>query len=337
VDDAAVTLVILGAVIVLFVWNRLPVGVVAILTMLALWVTGVLAVDQVVAGFGDPVVVFIATLFVVSEGVDSTGVTTWLGQVIVARAGASRGRLVLAIGVLCAVLTALITLNGSVAALLPLVVVLAMRIGEPPSQMLMPLAFAGSCGALIMLTGSPVNVIVSEAAQKAGEPPFPFFSFALVGIPLLAGTLAISVLFGPRLLPSRRPTHPTADLGRYAETLEQYYSLTDGFFLLRLRELSPLVGQPTADADLSAYPGVRLVGTQDPDRQPLGDRSLAVDDVLVVSGPRPEVSRMTIDLCSPWRWTGRPTRVHCSPVRPAPSRSSCRRARRWSARRCFRG
>ena len=295
-DDAAVTLVILGVVIVLFVWNRLSVGVVAILTMLALWVTGVLTVDQVVAGFGDPVVVFIATLFVVSEGVDSTGVTTWLGQVIVARAGASRGRLVLAIGVLCAVLTALITLNGSVAALLPLVVVLAMRIGEPPSQMLMPLAFAGSCGALFMLTGSPVNVIVSEAAQNAGAPPFPFFSFALVGVPLLAGTLAICVLFGPRLLPSRRPTHQDADLGRYAETIEQYYSLTDGFFRLRLREQSPLVGHPKADADLSAYPGVQLVGTQDPDRRPTGDRPLSVDDVLVVSGPRHEVSRMTIDL-----------------------------------------
>ena len=158
-DDATLTLVILGAVIVLFVWNRLSVGVVAILTMLALWATGLLPVEAVLAGFGDPVVVFIATLFVVSEGIDSTGVTTWLGQLIVAKAGESRARLLLAIGLLCAVLTALITLNGSVAALLPLVVVLAMRIGQPPSQMLMPLAFTGSCGALFMLTGSPVNVI----------------------------------------------------------------------------------------------------------------------------------------------------------------------------------
>ena len=72
-DDAALTLVILGAVIVLFVWNRLSVGVVAILTMLALWATGLLPVEAVLAGFGDPVVVFIATLFVVSEGIDSTG------------------------------------------------------------------------------------------------------------------------------------------------------------------------------------------------------------------------------------------------------------------------
>ena len=295
-DDADLTLVILGAVIVLFVWNRLSVGVVAILTMLALWATGLLPVDAVLAGFGDPVVVFIATLFVVSEGIDSTGVTTWLGQLIVAKAGENRARLVLAVGLLCAVLTALITLNGSVAALLPLVVVLAMRIGQPPSQMLMPLAFAGSCGALFTLTGSPVNVIVSEAAQDSGAPPFAFFSFAVVGIPLLAGTLAICVLLGPRLLPHRRPAHQDADLGRHAETLEQYYSLTDGFFRLRLRDLSPLVGRVTDEGELSAYPGVVLVGVQDPERRPVTERPLAVDDVLVVSGPRHEVSRMTIDL-----------------------------------------
>jgi di/tricarboxylate transporter len=295
-DDAAVTLVILALVIVLFVANRLPVGVVAILTMLALWATGLLPTEAVLAGFGDPVVIFIATLFVVSEGIDSTGVTTWLGQLIVAKAGESRARLLLAIGLLCAVLTALITLNGSVAALLPLVVVLAMRIGQPPSQMLMPLAFAGSCGALFTLTGSPVNVIVSEAAQDSGAPPFAFFSFAVVGVPLLAGTLAICVLLGPRLLPHRRPAHQDADLGRHAETLEQYYSLTDGFFRLRLRDRSPLVGRPADEAPLSAYPGVVLVGVQDSQRRPVTDRRLAVDDVLVVSGPRPEVSRLTIDL-----------------------------------------
>ena len=114
-DDAAVTLVILAVVIVLFVWNRLPVGVVAILTMLALWTTGLLSVDQVLAGFGDPVVIFIATLFVVSEGIDGAGVTTWLGRLIIAKAGANRSRLLVAVGLLCAVLTALITLNGSVA------------------------------------------------------------------------------------------------------------------------------------------------------------------------------------------------------------------------------
>lgn len=45
-------------------------------------------------------------------------------------------------------LTALINVNGAVAALVPVTVVLAMRVKRAPSELLMPLAFgahAGSC------------------------------------------------------------------------------------------------------------------------------------------------------------------------------------------------
>jgi di/tricarboxylate transporter len=60
----------------IFIWNRLPVGAVAIFTLLILFATGVLTVNEALAGFGDPVVLFIAALFVASEGIDAGGVTT---------------------------------------------------------------------------------------------------------------------------------------------------------------------------------------------------------------------------------------------------------------------
>ena len=71
----------------LFVWDRLPVELVAVGVALALWATGVLDLDQALAGFGDPTVIFIASLFVVSEALDATGVTAWAGQQLVASAG----------------------------------------------------------------------------------------------------------------------------------------------------------------------------------------------------------------------------------------------------------
>ena len=67
-SDAAVSLLILLAVIVVFIWNKLPVGLVAIITALTLYATGLLTLEQSLAGFGDPVVVFIASLFVVVVG-----------------------------------------------------------------------------------------------------------------------------------------------------------------------------------------------------------------------------------------------------------------------------
>jgi hypothetical protein len=85
VSAAATSLVILSAVIVVFIWNRLPVGVVAIGAALALYFTGLLDADRMLAGFGDPVVIFIASLFVVAEGIEATGVTAWASRSSVRR------------------------------------------------------------------------------------------------------------------------------------------------------------------------------------------------------------------------------------------------------------
>ena len=162
----------LAAVVVVFVIDRLPVAVVAVGTALSLWATGVLDLNQALAGFGDPAVLFIAALFVVSESLDATGVTAWAGQLLVARVGESRTRLIVSTLLLVALLTALISVNGAVAALLPVMVVTALRLGRSPSQLLLPLAFGAHAGSLLALTGSPVNVIASEYADEAGVGSF---------------------------------------------------------------------------------------------------------------------------------------------------------------------
>ena len=128
---------------------------------------------------------------------------------------------------LSAGLTALIGLNGSVAALLPMAVVMALRRSFPPSRLLMPLAFAGSAGGLLLLTGSPVNVVISQAAADAGVGSFGFAEFAIVGIPLVVGTVGIVLAFGDRLLPDRTSTSVPPDLSGLARTLVRCYSLDD--------------------------------------------------------------------------------------------------------------
>ena len=69
-SDITITFAVLAAIVVLFVWGRIPVEVVAIGATLVLWATGVLTLDQTLAGFGDPVIAFIVALFVVSESLD---------------------------------------------------------------------------------------------------------------------------------------------------------------------------------------------------------------------------------------------------------------------------
>lgn len=291
-SDITITLVILGVAVALFVWNKLPVGIVALLVALSLWATGVIGLDQAVAGFGDPIVIFIAALFVVSEALDASGVTTWAGQQLIGVAGKSRSRLLVLMMVLVAILTALISVNGAVAALLPMVVVIAIRLGQAPSQLLLPLAFGAHAGSMLALTGTPINVIVSDAAMEAGEGAFGYFEFALVGIPLVAFTVLYAVFLGPKLLPDRLAPSLQRDLGDHARTLVRQYTLDDGVAWLRVKARSSLVGTVASDLDLSAFTGLRLLGVQTKSRRARLETPVVTGDTIIVSGDSDDIDRL---------------------------------------------
>jgi di/tricarboxylate transporter len=293
-SDETITFLILGVVVAVFIWDHLPVAAVALGTALSLWATGVLSLEQALAGFGDPTVIFIASLFVVSEALDSTGVTSWAGQELIARSGESRARVLILMLLLVAVLTALISVNGSVAALLPVVAVMAVRLRRAPSQLLLPLAFGAHAGSLLALTGSPVNVIVSDAADEAGVGSFGFFEFALVGVPLVAGTIAIIVLFGERLLPTRTVRSATRDFSTLARTLADEYALDDDPSTLLSRRSgvaevlvpprSALVGETVFPGMVTDSGDLVVLAVQRKGESVSGETQLAVGDTLLLQG-----------------------------------------------------
>ncbi len=271
--DATIVYVVLAALVVLFVWNRVPVEIVAVSAPLALLATGLISVDEAFAGFGDPTVIFIAALFVVSEGLDATGVTTWAGQRMVAIAGNSPRRLLVVMMAIVALLTALIGVNGAVAALIPMVVLVAVRSGTPPSQMLMPLAFGAHAGSQLALTGSPIHILVSDATVAAGEAGFAYFEFALVGVPLVGGAIAIALLVGRRLIPDREPATFSADLSDHARTLIEHYGLGEQVARMEGPEGPPLVGRPATEVarrpDTLVDRGTGIVEVMIPPRSPI--------------------------------------------------------------------
>jgi di/tricarboxylate transporter len=293
--DLTITLLILVVAVGFFVWNRLPVGIVALGVAISLWATGVLTLEQVFAGFGSPTIVLIASLFVVAEALDAAGITTWAGQQVIARSGASRTRLIVFTMLTGALLSALITPNGAAAALIPMAVILAVRQSMPPSQLLMPLAFSAHAGSLLALTGTPINVLVSEAAIDAGYGGFRFFEFARVGVPLVLGTIAVVVLLGERLLPNRTPRTLPRDLSRLPQTLLHQYMKDAEVVRLRVGDGSPLLGrngdalQPGTDA------GVLVIGVQDRDGRPRGDAALNEGSILVVRGARTGIERFAAE------------------------------------------
>jgi di/tricarboxylate transporter len=293
-SDATLSLLILAGTVVLFVWNRLSVGLVAVISLLALYATGLVDATTAVSGFGEPIVVFIATLFIVSEGLDTSGVTAWAGQALVRRTGTRRGALLVGLMVMAAVMAAFITPNGSAAALLPVAVAATRRAKLLPAAVLMPLAFAASAGALLILSGSTVNVIVSEALTEATGSGFGFFEFALMGGPLVVVTTLVCVLFGSRLLPSRQPEAETLDVAGHADTVLDHYTLEQGFYRLRVPADSTLTG--VAPGAHALPEDLTLIGVQHADGGPGTEgEKLGADDVLVVSADSETVTRFVAD------------------------------------------
>lgn len=221
------TFLILALAVAAFIQGRLPLPIVAFGTALALWLCRAISFEEALSGLSDPTVVFIAALFIVSEGLEASGVTTWIGQWLAERAGERKMTAVVLVMVLVAVLTALISVNGAVAALLSVGVVIAIRAHIAPSRVLLPMAFAAHAGSLLALTGTPVNVIVSEFAQQSTGHGFGFFSFAIVGFPLLVVTVVLTVVWGKRLIPERTPETLPRDLSGHTRVLRAEYFRDD--------------------------------------------------------------------------------------------------------------
>jgi di/tricarboxylate transporter len=295
-SDVTIVYTLIVVALVLFIWQKIPAVLVAVIVPLVLFFTGILTANQAMEGFGDPTVVFIAALFVVGGGLEAAGVTTWAGQLIVEKAGESRTRLMLLIILVTALFTATISVNGTVAALLPVLVVVAIRLGIPTSQLLLPCCFASHGSTMLTLIGAPLNVIASNTAEDAGYGPIGFFEFAVAGIPMLLGTAAIILLFGKRLLPERSGSALPADFSAHAQTLVEHYRIEDGAHRLRVRATSPYVGAPRSEVDLRDYLGVSLVGVQEGDSvRPLARPALAEGDMLLVRGDAQAVGRFATD------------------------------------------
>lgn len=266
-DSTIVFLVLVGLVAVLVV-DRVPDELVALSAALMLWATDVLELDQVLAGFGNPTVIFVASLLVVAAALDATGLTAWGGQLLVAASRGRPRRLTIATMVVVALLTSVITVHGAVAAMIPVVVATGARLGIPASKLLLPLAFAAHAGSQLTLTGSQVNILYSEAARDAGAGYFGYFEYALIGLPLLGGTIVIVATLGPRLLPHRADDRPRE-------------ATTELFVPVR----SALIGSTVrTDPEPSSEHGVSLVVHRDGVVEGDGSTTIVAGDVLLVRG-----------------------------------------------------
>ncbi len=257
---ALLVFAILAATIVLFVSERLRLDVVALMALLALSLFGILSPAEALAGFADPVVLMIAGLFVVGDGLFQTGVARAMGRLPAKLAGDSEIRLLVVVMLLVAVLSGFMSSTGTVAVMLPVVMGLAWARNLSPSKLLIPLSVASLLGGMLTLIGTAPNIVVSQHLESLGREGFGMFAFTPVGIAMAVTGVAFMALVGYRLLPdrpspARRPA--SADAPSLSE-LAGDWELAPTLFRVRIDPDSPLSGKSLVDAELPARFGVTV-------------------------------------------------------------------------------
>jgi di/tricarboxylate transporter len=198
--DAIFVFVLIAAAAIAMASNRVRYDVVALLVVLALMLSGILSVGQALSGFGSSVVILVAALLVIGEMLDRTGVARAVGGLILKRGGTDETRLLILIMVGAGVLGSVMSSTAVVAIFIPIVLRIAAETKLDASRMLIPMSYAALISGMLTLIATTPNIVVHEELQGAGFDGFGFFSFAPVGIAVLAVAVGYVLVFGRRFL-----------------------------------------------------------------------------------------------------------------------------------------
>lgn len=282
------TFIILAATMALFVSDRLPVDLVALSSLLAFLLTGILSPEEALAGFSAPIVLVLAGMFVIGEGLSVTGLAERFGLALLKVSGRSERGVLIACMAACAGISAFVSSTGAVAMLMPVVIMMARRVGASPSRLLMPLAFAALFGGMLTLIGTPPNLVVAAELSRSGAGSFRFFSFTGPGLIILAGGITLVALLGPRVLTDRGAgSEGLRDVGQEgarslpAAEIARTYGLPGNIFRLGVGLRSPLAGRRIGEAAIRSRYRVNVLE--------LRDRSRPEEAAELAVGPGTEI------------------------------------------------
>ena len=280
-----VTLVITALAALVLISGAVRPDLVGLLVALSLALSGVLPLQSALSGFSSGVVFVLLSIFILTKGLENTGVTAWLGERLARLGAGSEGRLVGVTMLASALLSLFMNTVAAAAVLLPPILSITRRRKDvAPSRVLIPLAYGTLLGGTATLL-TTANLVTSASLVAHGLKPYGLLDFLPVGLPVTLAGLIYMLLVGRRLL----PRYPTDSAGEALSDLVEAYRLRDGLHALKVLPDSPLVGRPARKPRTATEAGITPVGLlvgggiAFAERLP-AERRLRPGDVLVVSG-----------------------------------------------------
>jgi di/tricarboxylate transporter len=278
--DAALTLIILIATLVILASQRLRSDLTALCVTLALILTGVLSPAEAFSAFAQPVIIIIPCVFILGAALYETGVATLIANQLMRVGTQNPVVLILVIMLTAGLLSSVVTSMLIIAVLMPAVLRIARRARLAPSLLLLPLVSGATMGNLLTLIGAISHLVVSDLLVVSGYEPLGFFSLTPIGLASLTLAIGWYLLVVRREMPAE-PQLPSLD------EVERDYQLDRQLHRLRIRSASDLIARRLDTCELG--PTFRLnvmavkpkAGNLEPAKP---DHVLEQDDILIVEG-----------------------------------------------------
>jgi di/tricarboxylate transporter len=288
-----ITLATIGFAAVFLISGWIRPDLTALIVVVILGLTGVITPDQALSGFSAAAVITVLSIFILTAGLEQTGVTRWIGRRMLKLTGSSESKILAALSLTSALLSLFMNTIAAAAVLLPAAMGIARQTGARPSRLLMPVAFGSLLGGAATLL-TTANIIVSTTLAQAGFQPFGLFDFLPIGIPLALTGIGVMLLLGPRLLPTRDLPRSMAHMRRLREELSDVYHLREGTSQVLVQRGSAVAGMTLAQAGWGHMLGLTVLGiVHDGHLQLAPDRDTEVaegDIVLLEGAPTPEIT-----------------------------------------------
>jgi di/tricarboxylate transporter len=292
-----ITFIILIIALVLFLTEKLPADLVALLVVVALGVSGVLTTQETFSGFSRSAVITIIAIFILTESLQRTGVTEQVGNILLKVGGKSELRLVVVVMIAGAFLSLFMNNIAAAAVLLPAASGAAKKADVNTSRLLMPLAFGTILGGMATLLTTS-NIVVNSILIDNHIEGFSLYDFAPVGIPIVVVGILYVALVGRKQLPGESPLERTlAPNKEERDDLINAYHLGENLFRARVPEKSSLIDKPLSDSHLREDFGVSVVAIERKNKKLFAlspETEIRDGDTLVLEGDEDDFRRRDV-------------------------------------------
>jgi di/tricarboxylate transporter len=270
---------LISILVLLFIWEPMPISLMAVLVPIALTVFGDLSkmsVEDALSGFGNSATITVMAMFVFSAGIQRSGAVQLLGDKISNLTGENPRRQIALISALTGSTSGIVNNTPVVAALIPMVRELGRKTGVSPSKLLIPLSYTAMLGGTVTLIGTSTNLLASQVSDRMLGHPFSMFEFTGLGIIVLLIGVIYLLTVGYKLIPARLEVE---------EDLTEEYEMSGYLTEVLIGEDCSFVGKSfdeiTEDKELD-YDIIRIIRNGKQFMEPLNAKTVRVGDHLII-------------------------------------------------------